>query len=407
MFSLTSQLTTRVKAGAQLAALKVAATLLPAPRPLVLMGAGSAQKMCQTIEQLGARRVLLVTDAVLEKLGVITPLVRQLRRLQLQVSVFSGVTPDPTYAVVEQGLAVLYRDDCDSVLAVGGGSSIDAAKVIALAASNHKTPQQLVGILKARKPALPLFVIPTTAGTGSEVTVGAVLSDDVTHQKGLVIDPKVVPIATALDPKIMQGMPPHVTADTGVDALTHAMEAWMSRFASRETDQFAGAAIALILKNLPLAYADGKDLQAREAMALAAHYAGLAINQAGLGYVHAIAHQLGAHYGVPHGRANAIVLPHILDFNKTSVQPRLAELARRVGVSDSGDDDAVASRKLIQTIKTFIRNLNIDVHIQGLAEADFSAMIKAAFSEAHGTYAVPRYMAPKECRQVFEALALA
>lgn len=395
-----SQLTTIVKAKAKLAALKLAMTVIPAPRPIVLLGAQSSQKLCDTISHIGARRVLVVTDSVLVKLGMITPLVQRLAELEIATEVFSGVMPDPTLAVVEQGLAQLRATACDVVLAVGGGSSIDAAKVIALAAGNQKTPQQLIGILKGRKPAVPLFVIPTTAGTGSEVTIGAVISDAVTHQKNLVIDPKVVPLATAIDPLLMQGMPAHITADTGVDVLTHALEAWISDFATSETDYYASSAVRMVLEHLPTAHQRGDDLVAREAMGLAAHYAGLAINQAALGYVHGFAHQLGAYYGVPHGRANALVLPHVLAFNQKISQSRLALLARRIGLVSDHTSDAVAALGLIEQVKQLLAAVKIPTVLPSLQETDFSEITEKAFAEVHGTYAVPRYMTMAQARQI-------
>lgn len=402
-----SQITTILKAKAQLAALKVAVTVLPAPRPIVLLGPDSALKLCATISHVGVKRVLVVTDAVLHKLGVITPLAERLSQLGVDSLVFSGVTPDPTLSVVEHGLSMLRSGRCDAVLAVGGGSSIDAAKVIALAASNNRTPQQLIGILKGRQPSLPLFVVPSTAGTGSEVSIGAVISDDRTHQKGIVIDPKVVPLATALDPVIMKGMPPAITADTGIDALTHAMEAWVSEFANPESDYYAGSAVRMIFNNLPKAYADGADLEAREAMALASHYAGLAMNQAGLGYVHGIAHQLGAHYGIPHGRANATVLPHVLEFNRDASQKRLATLARLVGLAETSTGDAEAADRVIRHVKTLLVELRINTRIPGMEPADFPAMAKACFSEVHGTYAVPKYMTEANVLSILETLRAA
>lgn len=395
-----SQFATIVKAKTKLAALKVVVAILPAPRPIVLLGAQSSQKLCDTISHIGARRVLVVTDAVLVKLGMITPLLQRLTELGIETELFSGVTPDPTVDVVEKGLAQLRASQCDAVLAVGGGSSIDAAKVIALAAGNQKTPQQLIGILKARKPSLPLFVIPTTAGTGSEVTIGAVISDAVTHQKNLVIDPKVVPVATAIDPTLMQGMPAHITADTGVDALTHALEAWISDFANPETDYYAGSAIRMVFEHLPTAYQQGGDLVAREAMGLAAHYAGLALNQAGLGYVHGLAHQLGAYYSVPHGRANAMVLPHVLAFNQKAAESRLAELAKRVGLVAQTTTDASAAAQLIEQVQQLLAELNIPRQLPEVRECDFATMITHAFAEVHGTYAVPRYMTETQARQI-------
>ncbi|AXI03312.1 iron-containing alcohol dehydrogenase [Aquirhabdus parva] len=399
-----SDITTRVKAKAQLAAIKVIMRVMPAPRPLVLVGADSSLKLCATIAQLGVKRVLVVTDAVLYKLGVIHPIETELQKHGIKTTIYSGVTPDPTFSVVEAGLVLLKSSGCDSVLAIGGGSAIDAAKVIALSASNQKTPQQLVGILKARKASLPLFVIPTTAGTGSEVSAGAVVSDDQTHQKGLVLDTKLVPLATALDPVIMQGMPKSVTADTGLDALTHALEAWMSEFASSESDFYAGAAVRLIFENLPTAWADGRNLAAREAMALASHYAGLAMNQTALGYIHAIAHQLGAYYGVPHGRANSIVMPHVLEFNRQASEKRLALLAEQAGIVIGHFSSAQATDLFIQRVKSLLHELEIDTRIPRIDSKDFPAIIKGAFAEAHGIYAVPKYMTSLDAEKILHAL---
>ncbi|MCH8499755.1 MAG: iron-containing alcohol dehydrogenase [Marinobacter sp.] len=399
-----SDMRTLIRSKAQLAALKLAVTVIPAPKPNVLMGKGSGLRLCDMMAHFGIQRPLLVTDDVLLKLGVLDPLLARLEKLGMSPSVFSGVKPDPTFAVVDAGLTALAAAQSDAVLAVGGGSSIDAAKVIALSASNQKPPRKLVGVLKARKPSLPLFVIPTTAGTGSEVTLGAVISDEQSHQKALVIDPKLVPLATALDSGIMAGMPPSVTADTGIDALTHALEAWVSDFANPQTDFYAGAAVRMVLENLEKACSGKSTLAAREAMALAAHYGGLALNQAGLGYVHGIAHQLGAFYGVPHGRANAIVLPHVLGFNRKVSGPRLAELARRVGLADAGTDEQLAADRLISRVRELIRNVGISPYVPALREADFPEIIRGAFAETHGTYAVPKYMQKQDVEGILRAL---
>lgn len=395
-----TSMATILRAKAQLVAIKFVTRIVPAPRPLVFVGKDSAIQLCSTINQLGVKRVLIVTDKILEGLGVIQPLEFKFREYGIEPLIFSGVTPDPTVRVIENGVQMLQAQRCDGVLAVGGGSSIDAAKVIALAASNSKSPQQLIGIMKARKPALPLFVVPTTAGTGSEVTIGAVISDNDTHQKSLVIDPKVVPLAAALDAKMMQGMPSTVTADTGLDALTHALEAWVSDFATEESDYYAGAAVRLIFQSLRVAWSDGNKLEAREAMALAAHYAGLSLNLAGIGYVHAIAHQLGAHYGVPHGRANAIVLPYVLDFNRQASERRMAKLARLTGICGTFDSDEIAADALVNHVKSLTGDLNIDKRIPGINKKHFSKIVTAALEEAHGTYAVPKYMSRADVERI-------
>lgn len=393
-----------IKAKTQLSALKVLLKIVTPPRPIVILGENSSVKLCNNISMLGANRILIVTDSVLYKLGVTSPIEAELNEKGIKSAVFSDVTPDPTLHVVTQGLEALSRFDADAVLAIGGGSSIDAAKVIACAAANKTKPENLFGVFKAKKNSLPLFVIPTTAGTGSEVTMGAVISDDESHQKTLIIDPKIVPLAVALDPIIMRGMPAHITADTGLDALTHAVEAWVSDMASEESDRYASAAIQMIFKYLPMAYKDGDNLEAREAMGLASHYAGLAINQAGIGYVHAFAHQLGALYGVSHGRSNAIVLPHILDFNNKASAKRLSKLAHMLNIVDCNAGIEVSSDAFISHTKQLISELNVDMSISEINKKDFDKIIDSALTEAHGIYAVPKYISKKEAKTMLNAI---
>lgn len=399
-----AKLSTIIKAKAQLKAVQALTYIIPVQHPLVFAGSDSSLQLCQNIAQLGMKHVLIVTDHVLHGLGVIKPIETRLHENNVTVSVFTGVTPDPTTSVVEEAIDMFQRAQCDSVLAIGGGSAIDTAKVLALAVANQKTPQQLIGILKSRKSAVPLFVIPTTAGTGSEVTIAAVISDPMTHVKSLVVDPKIVPLSTALDPVIMQGMPPSITADTGIDALTHALESWISLFATQETDYYARTASKLIMENLLLAYQDGNNLKAREGMALGSHYAGLAMNKAAIGYVHAFAHQLGAKYHIPHGRANAIMLTHILQYNRDATEHRLAQLAREIGLISSSSNDANAAHTLIESIKALIQSLNITTQIPQLSPHDFPDMIQAAFKEAHGMYALPKYMDYTEAESLLRQL---
>ncbi|MCK0162871.1 iron-containing alcohol dehydrogenase [Marinobacter sp. S6332] len=400
-----TELITPVRSKAQLTALKLVTKLIPSPTPNLLLGTESRLRLVEHMAHFGFKRVLLVTDDVLFGLGVIDPVSERLNALGIESVVYSGVTPDPGFSVVEEGLNMLHQNGCDAVLAIGGGSSIDAAKVMALAATNHKTPQELMGVLKARKPSLPLFVIPTTAGTGSEATIGAVIADETTHVKNLLIDPKVVPLAAALDPEIMAGMPKSVTADTGIDALTHCLESWVSDFSTPETEFHSGAGIKLVFKHLEKACENGQDYEARSAMALAANYGGLALNKTGLGYVHAIAHQLGTQYGVPHGRANAIVLPHILEVNRHSAQTRLAALARLCDLATDTDADALATDKLIQRVNALLAALPIAREVAGINERHFTTMAQAAMKEAHGTYAVPKYLNKKEIIQVLRTIS--
>jgi len=398
-------LITPVRSKAQLAALKLITKLIPSPMPNMLLGAQSRLRLLEHMAHFGFKRVLLVTDEVLFQLGVISPIAERLNELGIETVVYSGVTPDPGFLVVENGLEMLRQNSCDAVLAIGGGSSIDAAKVIALAATNHKTPRELIGILKARKQSLPLFVIPTTAGTGSEVTIGAVISDETTHVKNLLIDPKVVPLAAALDPEIMAGMPRSVTADTGVDALTHCLESWVSDFSTPETEFYSGAGVKLVFKYLEKACENGQDYEARDAMALAANYGGLALNKTALGYVHAIAHQLGTQYGVPHGRANAIVLPHVLEINRHCAQERMAALARLCELATETETAPQAADKLIQRVNALLAALPIEREVKGIDEKHFSIMAQAAMKEAHGTYAVPKYLNKNDIIKVLRIIS--
>jgi alcohol dehydrogenase class IV len=364
------------------------------PRPTLFVGRGSALRLCASLGQFGFRRVMIVTDAVLVKLGLVEPLRRALEAQGIDVAVHDGITPDPTYPVLQAGHEAVRAHRSDAILAVGGGSAIDAAKVIGAMAVTGKSPAQLVGMLKVSKPMLPLFAIPTTAGTGSEVTVAAVVTDPVHHSKAAVIDPKLVPSAAALDPELMRGMPKPITAATGMDALTHAIEAYVNRWPHPETAQHCIAAVRMIFANLERAYEHGDDLEARENMALAAFYAGLAFTKAYVGYVHAFSHKIGGMYGVPHGLANAITLPYVLDFlqDEPRARDRLAELAVAIGAgSPSGSREELA-RRFVARVRELNRAVGIPEKIAALKPADVPEIARAAMIEAARDYPVPKPM---------------
>jgi len=364
------------------------------PRPTTFVGPGSALKLCDSIALFGLRRVLIVTDAVLVKLGLVEPLRQALASRGVEVAVHDGSTPDPTYDVLERGLEASRAHRADSILAVGGGSVIDAAKIIDAMFVTGKHPSKLVGMLKVRKPVLPLFAVPTTAGTGSEVTVAAVVTDPVEHVKSAVIDPKLVPAAAALDPELTVGMPKHITAATGMDALTHAVEAYVNRWPHAETAFHAVSAVRMIFANLPRACADGRDLAAREAMLLASFYAGLAFTTAYVGYVHAFSHKVGGLYGVPHGLGNAILLPYVLDFIKDSplAEQRLAELAVAIGASQASEPRAALAQRFVERVKELNRTVGVPEKLEALKPADIPEVARAAMIEAHRDYPVPKNM---------------
>lgn len=384
--------------------MKPVSRLISIPRPVLFVGAGSTASLCQLIGGSGAKRVLVVTDAVLAKLGVVEPARRALEAEGVAVAVFDGIIPDPTHDVLDKGLAAVRAQGSDAILAIGGGSSIDAAKIIAAMATTGKSSAKLVGMLKVSKPPLPLYAVPTTAGTGSEVTVAAVVTDPVAHVKSVVIDPKLVPLAAALDPEMMKGMPAPITAATGMDALTHAVESYVNRWPHQETPMFCVTAVKLIFGNLPRACTDGADLEAREAMALASLYAGLAFTKAYVGYVHAFSHKIGGVYGVPHGLGNAIVLPYVLDFLKDApyAEARLAELAVAIGAGSASEPKAALAQRFVDRVRELNRTVGIPEKIAPLRREDVGTIARAAMIEAHRDYPVPKNMSLAEAEALLE-----
>lgn len=375
----------------------------PQPKPLLYLGANSSKALCRTISQLGAKKILIVTDKPLVELGLLTETLDALSEYSVQAQVYDGVLPDPTRKVVNEGIAMLHANACDSVLAFGGGSSIDAAKVIALAAANHCQAQDCEGVGKCKLPALPFFAIPTTAGTGSEATFIAVISDDDTHQKGAVIDPSIIPKAAALDPIIMQGLPSHITAATGMDALTHAIESYIGIWETDETNYYGLASSKLIFDNLATACNNPGDLAAREAMALASFYGGMAITNALVGYVHAISHNLGARYAIPHGLGNAMVLPHVLERLKAVSAKKLGEIAVNAGLGNKGEPDSLLAQKVIDKVWALNDEIGIPRTTDAIKEEDIEGLIDAALAEG-STYPTPRFFEREECREILQSL---
>lgn len=376
---------------------------IPAASPMTFVGAGSTKKLCEHISRLGLKKVLIVTDKPLVELGIVARAADVLTAEGVEVTIYDGVLPDPTRDLAESCLAVQQKNRCDSVLAIGGGSSIDTAKTMAAAATNGGNVAAMIGFFKAKVAPLPLFAIPTTSGTGSEVTFGAVISDPITHQKNIVGDPKLTPKAVALDPELITGLPPAITAATGMDALTHAVEAFISPWHKPGSDAYAKMAIKMIFENLPICYAEGRNLHAREQMSIAAFYAGLAINVAGCGNVHAIAHQLGGWYGTPHGWANAVVMPQVLHFSKTEIIPRLAELADLLELGSRRDAPAVKADSFIHAIEQLNETLGIGSKLATIKVSDISAIAAKATKEGAG-YPVPRLMDQQQCEGMIRAL---
>jgi len=389
------------------AAMKAAGVVtgvLPIPQPVLLVGPGASRRLGEAIAGFGHRKVLVVTDRIVASLGLPRVLLEALDEGGTAHVMFDEITPDAPIPVIEKGIAFYEEQGCDAIVAFGGGSPMDAAKTIGLAVANGKHPRRLVGYFRGRRGPVPIYAVPTTAGTGSEVTVAAVISDPAAARKHVIADTRLVPTMAALDPTLMLGLPKPVTAATGMDALTHAVEAFIGQWNTAQTDRMALAAVSMIYRNLRTAYLDGGNVAAREQMALAATYAGLAFTRANVGYVHAIAHQLGARYHVPHGLANAIVLPHVLRFLLPSVARRLAILAVRAGVGKAGERPATLARKFVESVDALNRDVGIPTYVEALREADIPALAKAACWEADTNYPVPRYMSPRTCEGLLRDL---
>jgi alcohol dehydrogenase class IV len=374
---------------------KYVVMVLPYKWPTTFDGAGSAKELCKHIAAEGHKKVLIVTDAMLVQLGLIDPIKAELDAQGVESTIYDGVKPDPTVDQIEAGFDMYKAENCDGLLAIGGGSSIDAAKVIGARAKNNKPIRKMAGLFRVFRGMAPLYAIPTTAGTGSEVTIAAVVSDPEAQRKLPIMDLKIMPTACALDGTLMTGLPAPITSATGMDALTHAVEAYISEAASGKTDALAIEAAKLIMANLETAVADGANVEARQAMTSASSMAGKAFTQAGVGYVHAIAHNFGALYHTPHGLANAIVMPYVLDFSLPKCASRLADLARACNIG-SGSDEELA-KAFIARIREMNAKFNIPTHLDALKAEDIPQIAKAALDEARFTYAVPRYLDQKGC----------
>ena len=373
---------------------------IPIPQPTLLVGPGSSGRLGQAVAGFGHSKILIVTDSIISKLGLLKDLTDALTAGGTQYVVFDEITADAPIPLIEKGIEFYQAHDCDAIVAFGGGSSMDASKAIAVAISNPKPLRKLAGYLKGLKAPVRIYAVPTTAGTGSEVTVAAVISDPEMHSKLVIVDPRMVPKMAALDPSLMTGLPPHITAATGIDALTHAVEAFVGNWATPYSDGMALSAVGLIFENLRTAYRDGKNLEAREKMSLASTYAGFAFTRANVGYVHAIAHQFGGKYHTPHGLANAIMLPLVLKFSAPAITERLALLAIRAKVGKDGENREALAQKFLDAVVALNRDLGIPAVLDALKEADIPALAKAACLEAHTGYPVPRYMTQEVCESL-------
>lgn len=347
---------------------------------LNLMGAGCLQQAVDAMRGHGFRRALIVTDQGLVKAGLAGKVAEMLGAVDIEPVIFDGVHPNPSCANVNAGLALLREKQCDVVVSLGGGSPHDCAKGIALVAVNGGKIQDYEGVDKSAKPQLPLVAINTTAGTASEMTRFCIITDESRHIKMAIVDKHTTPILSVNDPETMAGMPAALTAATGMDALTHAVEAYVSTIATPITDACALKAVELIAGFLRRAVKDGQDMEAREQMAYAQFLAGMAFNNASLGYVHAMAHQLGGFYDLPHGVCNAVLLPHVQVFNAAAAGERLGDVAIALGEKARNAEAAIAA------IKRLAADVGIPAGLAalGVKEADIPTLADNALKDACG-----------------------
>lgn len=388
-------------------AFKLAMVFMNWSEPELLEGAGSVLKLPEFIKNKGVTNVLVVTDKGLMNLHLLDPLFAKLEQAGIKYSVYDGVQPNPTIPNIEAALEVYRKNGCQGIIAFGGGSAMDCAKVAAARVVRpNKTVRSMRGQLKVIKKLPPFFAVPTTAGTGSEATVAAVVTDPDTHEKNAINDPALRPKYAVLDPQLTVGLPPHITSTTGMDALTHAVEAYIGHSNTKSTINQAETAVKMIFHNLEKAYNNGKDIEARENMLKASFYAGMAFTRAYVGYVHAIAHNLGGLYGTPHGLANAVILPHVLEYYGESAYASLGRLAVIAGVSCDGMTDEQKAKAFINEIKAMNKRMDIPEKFDFIQEKDIPTLVSRALKEGNPLYPVPKIMDKKDCEKVIRELMM-
>lgn len=387
---------------------KLLAGILKFKEPQLLTGTGCLSELPEVIKSLGINNILIVTDKVLVSLKKLDRLFTSLEKNNIKYTVYDDVQPNPTIDNIENARRTYLDNNCQGVIAFGGGSPMDCAKAAAARVSNSKkSVRSMRGILKVGKPLPPLFAVPTTSGTGSETTIAAVVTDPSTHEKYAIMDLKLTPKAAVLDPELTVGLPPHITSTTGMDALTHAVEAYIGKNGTKYTDENAKKAVKIIFEKLETVYRDGADIEGRSQMALAAFYAGNAFTRAYVGYVHAIAHNLGGLYGVPHGLANAVILPYMLEYYGESIHKKLAELAIAGGIGKEGEPEKVLAERFIEHVKNMNSNMNIPFKIKEIKEEDIPLLVKRALKEGNPGYPVPKIMNMDECTMILRKLLVA
>lgn len=378
---------------------RIALPLLPYREPEILE---SIELIPETVKKNGCKKPIIVTDKGIVNLGLIDSLVEALKKSEIPFTIYDKTVPNPTTDNVAEAYDLYKKENCDCLIAFGGGSSMDCAKALgAQLAYPKKSLSQMKGILKVLRKIPLLIAIPTTAGTGSETTLAAIITDSKTRHKYAINSFPLIPQYAVLDAKVTLSLPKSITATTGMDALTHAVEAYIGGSTTKKTRKFALLAVRLIYNRIFTVYEDGNNLEARNDMLKAAYFAGCAFTRSYVGYVHAVAHSLGGCYNVPHGLANAILLPFVLEAYGKSAEKKLAKLAYHIHLVSEITPQDEAAKAFIQMIKDMKQKLNIGDTIEGIKEEDIKKLSKYADKEANPLYPVPKLMNAKELQQFY------
>ena len=385
------------------AVLRAALPVLPYREPEIFRSCG---ELSTVFAEKNIQRVLIVTDEGIVRSGIAGQLEAALDGCGVAYTVYSETRPNPTVANVEAALWLYHRDNCQALIAIGGGSSMDCAKAVgARIARPRTTLGKLKGTLRILHKLPTLIAIPTTAGTGSETTLAAVITDSEKKHKYVMNDFVLIPRYAVLDASLTCSLPPHLTATTGMDALTHAVEAYIGRSTTRLTRQKALEATKLVFENVETAYRDGQNMRARANMLTAAYSAGVAFTRSYVGYIHAVAHSLGGQYNIPHGLANAVIMPYVLESYGPCVHKKLHELGIASGVCTPAQSDEQAAAAFIHAIRDLNARMNIPAHLDGIQESDIPVMVAHAEKEANPLYPVPRLMTEEELEGFYRQAA--
>lgn len=378
---------------------KIALPILPYREPKILK---TNNEVVETLNKENIQNILLVTDKGIRGLGLTKKLEETIKKAKLNLFVYDDVVPNPTTQNVADCLNVYNTNNCQGLIAFGGGSVMDCAKATgARVARPKKTINKMKGILKVIKKLPPLIAVPTTAGTGSETTLAAVITDSETRHKYAINDFPLIPKYALLDANLTTGLPKHITSTTGMDALTHAIEAYIGRSTTKQTRSCAMFAVKTIFENLEEAYNNGSNFEARENLLLASYKAGVAFTKSYVGNVHAIAHTLGGKYNIPHGLANAIILPYILKLYGKTIYKKLFKLGVHAGLFDNTISYEDGAKKFINKIEEMNKNMGIGTSIKEIQVEDIPELAKTAEHEANPLYPVPVMYTAKQFESIY------